>query len=340
MSLLVSSNFPQADKLESVLSAIIAVSNGARTDIEIANQVPGIEGDDRQGRYYRNAAEMLGFIINERNTAILTRQGEELSDNFNLQNPLFIHSVLSLPIYQLLLPYLELHRNGLSRNQIESFLGSMSDPEIGSSMIPRRLSTIIAWLRTIGFIENNEAGNFVIVNNFSNDLPVFEILDHEQPLFGNLSDYENVQQRHSNAQGTVSYNRNQALLDRANEAHGRLVNLVAERIRNVGGVPKANSLIDLATHIEMDYIFEMKSTTASNTRDQIRKGVSQLYEYRYLQNNPEAKLVMVIENQLDTDNYWMLDYLENDRSIHLLWDGNDNLFGSEQTRQALSFLAL
>ena len=37
-------------------------ANGAKLhDIAIVNQVPGIEGDDRQGRYYRRAAEILGL---------------------------------------------------------------------------------------------------------------------------------------------------------------------------------------------------------------------------------------------------------------------------------------
>ena len=48
-----SNDLPQADRIESVIAATVAVSRGARTDIEIANQIPRLEGDDRQGRYYR-----------------------------------------------------------------------------------------------------------------------------------------------------------------------------------------------------------------------------------------------------------------------------------------------
>ena len=60
-----SNDLPQADRIESVILATVAIANGATTDIEIANQVPGIEGDARQGRYYRRAAEILGFITNK-----------------------------------------------------------------------------------------------------------------------------------------------------------------------------------------------------------------------------------------------------------------------------------
>ena len=46
MKRITSSDLPQADRLESILITVIAVGDGARTDIEIANRVPGIEGDD------------------------------------------------------------------------------------------------------------------------------------------------------------------------------------------------------------------------------------------------------------------------------------------------------
>jgi len=36
----------------------------------------------------------------------------------------------------------------------------------------------------------------------------------------------------------------------------------------------------------------------------------------------------------------MLDYMENDREINLVWDGNDELYGSERTRNELDFLGL
>ena len=53
-----------------------------------------------------------------------------------------------------------------------------------------------------------------------------------------------------------------------------------------------------------DYLFEMKSTTEDNPHAQIRRGLTQLYEYRYVQNVKEAKLVLVIENPLPRENGW------------------------------------
>lgn len=343
MRRITSKDLPQADRLESVLLAVIAVGNGARTDIEIANRIPGIEGDARQGRYYRNAAEMLGFISNQRNNATLTQKGTMLRDNPTLTNPLFIASVLNLEIYQKLLPFMELHPEGLTRQEILDYLQSIADQGIGSSMIPRRISTIIAWPRALGFLRQTDNGRLQVQNNLSGDIPVFEIQDDDQPLLpvtGGLSEYHEIEQRTSRAQQEIAYFKDQAKLERATNAHIALVNLVSQRIRQNGGIPKSNQLIDLAVRLDQDYIFEMKSTTDDNVRSQVRKGMSQLYEYRYLQNRPDAKLILVVEKPLGASLSWMLDYMETDRAINLVWDGNDELYGSDKTRNELGFLGL
>ena len=144
----------------------------------------------------------------------------------------------------------------------------------------------------------------------------------------------------SKAQEEVAYFKDQAKVERAANAHIALVNLVSQRIRQNGGIPKSNKLIDLAVKLHQDYIFEMKSISDSNIRSQIRKGMSQLYEYRYLQNKPNAKLILVVEKPLEATHSWMLDYMECDRQISLVWDGNEELYGSERARNELSFLDL
>ena len=134
--------------------------------------------------------------------------------------------------------------------------------------------------------------------------------------------------------------RNDALHDRARVSHRNLINITAERICAAGGIPKSNDLIDLAVNLDNDFIFEMKSTTDDNIRSQIRKGVSQLYEYKYLQNKPDANLVLVVERPLNVATQWMHEYLEVDRDILLLWDGDNRLFGSERAIETLPFLNL
>jgi hypothetical protein len=35
---------------------------------------------------------------------------------------------------------------------------------------------------------------------------------------------------------------------------------------------------------------------------------------------------------------WMQDYLEKDRAIKLIWDGNNELYASDETQSSLNFL--
>ena len=337
-----SNDLPQADKINSVILATLAVANGAKTDIEIANQVIGIEGDDRQGRYYRRAAEILGFITNKHNSAAITQKGRAVADDPSLTNPMVLVSVLNLNLYQKLLPYFELNPSGLTRQQMINYLQSIAEPTIGLTMLPRRISTIISWILTLGVIE--QIGDiYKLSGGILNSIEVLDIQDVFQPILpktGSLLEYQTVEERISNANEIITIHKNAASLERANNAHKALVNLVAQRIRTAGGIPKANQFIDLATTLGNDYIFEMKSTTSSNVTSQIRKGISQLYEYRYLENKSDANLILVIENPLTNDNRWMLDYLEVDRKIHLIWDGDNQLHGTTHSKDQLGFLNL
>jgi hypothetical protein len=337
-----SKDLPQADRIESVVLATVAIANRATTDIEIANQVPGIEGDDRQGRYYRRAAEILGFVTNNRNNAQITPKGQQVANNPVLTNPTLLASVINLNLYQKLLPYIELNPQGLTRQEIIDYLQSIAVANIGPSMIPRRISTIIAWIRSLGIIEQ-VSDRYRIANAIIPSMPVIDMNDIQQPILpttGALQEYQTVEQRISNANEIITVYKNQARLERATNAHRILVNLVADRMRSGGAIPKANQFIDLAATLEQDFIFEMKSTTAGNVNAQIRKGISQLYEYRYLENKPDANLILVVENPLTHNESWMLDYMETDRNIHLVWDGDGNLYGSQNTRDQLGFLNL
>ncbi len=337
-----SRDLPQADRIESVVLATVAVANGAHTDIEIANQVPGIEGDARQGRYYRSAAQMLGFITNAQNNAQITPRGELIANNPVLTNLTLISSVLNLNISQKLLPYLELNPVGVTRQELITYLQSIASDGASDAVIVRRISTIMSWVRTLGIVEYI-GDRYRIANAIIPQIPIIDLADSDQPVLpqtGTLQEYQEVEERIASAQETITVYRNQARVERANNAHRHLVNLVAQRIRNAGGIPKSNQFIDLAASLEGDYIFEMKSTTPQNVNAQIRKGVSQLYEYRYLENRPDATLVLVLENSLQNNEEWLLNYLEEDRNIHLLWDGDDNLYGSERSLNDLQFLEL
>lgn len=115
--------------------------------------------------------------------------------------------------------------------------------------------------------------------------------------------------------------------------------MMAERLRGLGAVPKANRLIDLSAQVnDSIFLFEMKSTTEENARSQVRRGLSQLYEYRFMQDIPKAKLVLVIEKPLPSKLQWLGEYLQKDRNIYLVWDGDDEFYSSKDIAKELPFL--
>ena len=155
-----------------------------------------------------------------------------------------------------------------------------------------------------------------------------------------IGEYQEQAHRVASKQEAIKYYVDCAKRERAVTSHETLVSLMAEHLRQSGAIPKANRYVDLSARWEDDdYLFEMKSTTEDNPHSQIRRGLSQLYEYRYIQNVKEAKLVLVIENPLPKQNQWMEDYLINDRGVLLVWDGNGKLKCSPEVRKQLEFLS-
>jgi len=118
-------------------------------------------------------------------------------------------------------------------------------------------------------------------------------------------------------------------LQRRNLAHKELIDKMDAWLRRLGAQPKENDHIDLFATIPRDgsFIFEMKSGGES-IMEQIRKGLSQLYEYRYRYrgviggNNISLCLVLPEAPPIP----WMADYLCRDRDINICWfDQQDEL---------------
>jgi hypothetical protein len=337
-----SDQIPQADNLIDVLRTVIAVSQGERTFQQIAQFIGKVE---RQGRYYRKAAEIIGMISNSNNQATLTSLGQLfVQSDPTLTNPILLQGVLNSRVFQRIIPYLESKGNvGAKRAEFETFLNNTAD--LGAdTMAPRRISTVISWLLELGIIQFLNSRYTLSTATINQRLDNIGFDNSDEPLLPNpndLNEYNTVQQRSTSAREAIITYRDSATLERADNAHRSLVNLTSERIRNAGALPKYNQLIDLATHINgIDFIFEMKSTTLTNEKSQMRAGLSQLYEYRFLQNKPAAKLVLVVENPLSTKEHWRQNYLEQDRDVYLIWDGNNQLYGNDRTRNDLGFLGL
>lgn len=110
---------------------------------------------------------------------------------------------------------------------------------------------------------------------------------------------------------------------RRNLAHKELINMMESWLRGLGANPQENDHIDLFAKIPGDgsFIFEMKSG-GDSLLEQIRKGLSQLYEYRYryrnsIDDNSISLCLVLPENP--TSIPWVIDYLCNDREINVCW---------------------
>ncbi|MCK5658282.1 MAG: hypothetical protein KAH96_00185 [Alphaproteobacteria bacterium] len=114
---------------------------------------------------------------------------------------------------------------------------------------------------------------------------------------------------------------------RRNLAHKELIDKMDTWLRRIGARPKENDHIDLFAKIPSDgsFIFEMKSGGES-LLEQIRKGLSQLYEYRYRYkssiNDPHISLCLVLP-ELPDSIPWLVDYLCTDREINICWFNQD-----------------
>lgn len=333
-------DIPQADDLHDVLAATKAVFNGATTYQEIAATIGKVE---RQGRYYRRAAEILGFIESaDANRSVLTSEGRKyIRANSTARRPIVARAVLGAHIFQRVIPFLEASLpHGRTATELAVFLERVTKAT-GRTMMPRRASTVIAWLQAAGIAKMTKGK--CVLQPLPKELPFIAFAADEEPLLPSsfcLSEYVDVAHKAKQNARTIVHLVDELKQERANRMHQVLTNLVASCIRDAGAIPRCNNLIDLAATInDTPFIFEVKSTNKKNTRSQVRRGVSQLYEYRYLQSAPKAQLVLVIENPLAKNMSWITDYLLHDRQILLAWDGDKkHLHCPTSLRPRLDFL--
>jgi hypothetical protein len=335
-----SEDIPQADVLDEVVRTVEAVSRGAKTFDDIARAIGKV---GRQGRYYRRAAEILGFIQNQHNRSALTATGRYFIHHAERRDRLLASAVLRTRLLQRALPFFEAHEaTGLRRQELTDFIADVTEP-VGPSMIPRRVSTVIAWLERIGVIEERN-NRYFLRDALPAGVNILEYNTVDEPLLPkkyDLDEYSGVAGTVRKAKGILNVMIDDAAKERAEMAHQMLTDLVANKIRRAGAIPKNNPVVDLAATVKGDdFLFEMKSTTDKNVHSQVRRGISQLYEYRYLQQIPAAKLVLIIENPPPDEKRWLVEYLVKDRGLLIAWDGDKrSLHYPADLGKQLSFLA-
>jgi hypothetical protein len=118
-----------------------------------------------------------------------------------------------------------------------------------------------------------------------------------------------------------------AKMERANNVHRGTLEVLKLHLQSRKRSVTESRLIDAYSVLDDGpAIFEVKSITESNERDQIRHALSQLYEYRFLYAMPYASLWIVFSQAPSSQ--WYIDYLAGDRGIRLLWVGDGKLQGA------------
>ncbi len=144
---------PQADDVERIVDIPLAVAEGANTPRTISAR-HGFHL--RQGLYYLQAAEMLGFVRRKREQYQLSAEGRRYVALTQPQRKeLLSRKMLSLPIISNIVDELllsPLHR--LSREDVETIASSGTG--ISGTTTSRRVHTIFSWLTWLG----EETGTF------------------------------------------------------------------------------------------------------------------------------------------------------------------------------------
>jgi hypothetical protein len=172
-----------------------------------------------------------------------------------------------------------------------------------------------------------------------------EVLTSETGIFENVTiDYDGIQiktqppltydfrKRNQSGNILITTTSNNSRIDpeltrirrqKSNLKHKLILQQLEEFLESKGCKPLENEHIDLFAKIpdNGNFLFEVKSTTSANLLNQTRKGVSQLYEYRYRYKEKigyDVSLCLVLPDKpIEID--WLEDYLCTDREIAVIW---------------------
>ncbi|RII83862.1 hypothetical protein [Neopusillimonas maritima] len=327
------SDFPQADRLEQVGQVAIAIANGKRADEEIEAAI-GLDSDGRQGRYYRHAAEVLGLIVNRHNNAVLTALGKEFASLSSraARIDFLARCLLETPVFYEALCYI--HQHHPNDAQLKRWFRVFYPG--AESTADRRFHTFISYLCEAGLLQSSSNKNHV--KKYVGSL-VKKSITSTRSLTGRNLKKSLPSLPPTAGQGSIRVDVNLQKLERANQIHWQLVDAKSSFLDDRGLEPYANEHIDLYSDNRGDIIiYEMKSVDAegANFLSQIRKAVSQLYEYRYIYEEPNARLCIVTNHGIAKKDEWLLDYLARDRVIAYEW--TDDFANFECRHDAASLL--
>ncbi len=309
-------DFPQADRLEQVGQVAIAISKGHHADGEIEAYI-GLDSAGRQGRYYRLAAEVLGLIQNQQNYAVLTPLGKEFASlgTAAARMDFLARCLVETPVFHVALHYI--HQRNPSDRQLKRWFSFFYPGAEGTA--DRRFQTFISYLRDADLLRSSATKNYL--KKF-----VGSVIKQTVPATRGLTGRKHKQfppaAPSAGAKGVIRVDVDAQKRERANQIHWNLIDSKSSFLAARNLEPCANEHIDLfADNLEDVILYEMKSvdSVGGNLLSQIRKAVAQLYEYRYIYEEPDAKLCIVTNHGIAKKDDWLLKYLSKDRIIAYEW---------------------
>ncbi len=115
-------------------------------------------------------------------------------------------------------------------------------------------------------------------------------------------------------------------LDVANAKHSEILSVLVRYLTSHGHDVEENQFIDAFTRLKSGpALFEAKSIRDENEISQIRRGLSQLYEYRFRHDIGDASLWLLLSQK--PKEKWLIEYLERDRDIRVLWVEDNQISG-------------
>ena len=307
-------DFPQADRLDQVGKVALAIAKGHHSDDEIEAYI-GLDSGARQGRYYRLAAEVLGLITNQQNYAVLTPLGAEFAslNSAAARMDFLARCLVETPVFHHALHYI--HQHNPSDSQLKLWFRSFYPGAQGTA--DRRFHTFISYIRDAGLLMPSATGNRL--RKYAGS-----VVKQTKPATKGLTGKKLKQSPPpaTGATGVIRVDVDAQKRERANQIHWQLVDSKSAFLDARNLEPYANEHIDLYTDDQGDVIlYEMKSVDAesNNLLSQVRKAVAQLYEYRYIYEEPNARLCIVTNHGVTKKDAWLLDYLSRDRLIAYEW---------------------
>jgi hypothetical protein len=314
--MVMTSDFPQADRLSRVGQVALAISNGYLADAEIESFL-GLDSQGRQGRYYRLAAEVLGLVRNEHNHATLTVLGAEFAtlNEATAKMDFLARCVVDTPVFHTALLYIHQYRP--TDKQLRLWFRSYYPG--AESTADRRFHTFIKYLHDADLIDKYQDKN--ILKKFTGGVIKQSEIESKLLTHKKLNHPKRARSNTENL-GYIRFDIDAQKLERANQVHWRLIEAKSNFLSERNFEPYANQSIDLYAKAVNDFVlYEMKSVApdGGNLHSQIRKGLAQLYEYRYVYQTPQARLCLVTNYGVTNKDKWLLDYLSKDRVIAYEW---------------------